>query len=571
MRELAQPTYVPYMDLSGGLDTKRDPHAIRRNETAVSVNTWLGTGNAISKRPGTVAIGNGTGSLNPITSLVAGFFNEQTTLVAQSVPQGAAGPRVYYNTATGPAWQPISGSGIALATPYALRCAQMYDPDGTQQTTLFLVDGVNGIRTWAGPGSIIGSVLTGPTYCPLNHAGSAPITPRFVNTAGFYLFYAGEPTEPCGVYISNPYHPQEFNISSTTSPGITTNPYIPYLVGFNDGVNGGDITGIEPLFATMMVYKQQAIYVMQQIGLFGETYWDVSCVSASVGATSPRSIVRFDTFHVFLGIDGVYTVDPVDGTRRISDNVPTLFDGSLTGVPAAILDRTTAVGVRQGQRYIIFFDDGNGTGVPAGYTTLGAVFDFAKQDADGLPAVTLIRGMNVGGAVPLRGPADDGNFAWGDATQDRIGKFGIGFSDFGNPITTTFAGKSDFFTEEFGPEAPLVQKATDDVWFLVSAPLAPISESLTFTCNLTTNLLTTSATESSPILPPAGGGLWGTKLWGVLVWSGSANSLEFVALKIPAQETAQGNVLQFSFTESSTLPWTCLGYIAYVSAQRVSI
>jgi hypothetical protein len=437
----------------------------------------------------------------------------------------------------------------------------MYDSENSV-TTLFIVDGVDTPKIWTGSGTM-GTVTTTGTHCPYNHTNTAPITPKYVATAGFYLFYAGEPTEPSAVYISNPYKPQTFNLNSTTDTSIYANPYIPYFIGWNDGISGGDITGIERLGSAMIVYKQSAIYQMAQQGLLGETVWGSQIVSASVGCLSPYSIVSFDTFHVFLGIDGVYVLDQ-NGTRRISDNVPTFFDGSLNGTSAAILNRTTAQAVRMDTKYLIFFDNGNGTTTPAGLPTTGLWFDFAKLDEDGLPTCGQISGMFPAALVSLRGPSDDGNVAWADATQDRVGKFGLGYSDFGNAISVYLQGRSDFFDDDTGqPQTTISYKKIKTVECLLNLPQTSAGESLTFFCITTADQ---SASASSVAVPrvltvPAGASLYGTGLYGVAVYGIGTNPPQFLTSNTFAQESAYGRTLSIAYQESSIYPWSMLGYV----------
>jgi hypothetical protein len=557
------------MDLSGGLNTKKDPHALDRNQLAISTNTWLGTGNAVSKRPGNTfkfaATATSAYTGYGISSYFQTYGVQGTQILTQQI-DGTIG---------------IDGGFLGTmanntsASP--LQTAQMYDPQ-TGYNTVFLVDGhttpqtiqLNGVTVALTP------VITSGTNCPYNHTNTSPITPRYVTTAGFYLVYAGEPTEPTGVYISNPYYPQTFNLSSTTTTGILPNPYIPYLVGFNDGVAGGNITGIRGLAdgsatGAIMVYKQAAVYRMNQVGFFGEMYWGETLVSSSVGCLAPQSIVAFDTFHCFLGIDGVYQTDG-STVRRISDNVPTFFDSTLSGTQAAILNRATATAVRHGQRYIIFFDDGNGTSTAAGYATLGVVFDFAKLDADGYPAVTTIRGMTPAAMVPLRGPLDDGNFYWIDALTTNVNKFGLGSSDLGNAIQTTFYGKADFMIETFGPESPLCIKDLERVTLLLSSVAEVTSETLIFTCFVATDVLSSATGTVAAAIGPQYASLYGIAppagIYGIARYIATGET-GYNSLTITPQVFASGRVMQVGFSESSIYPWTILGYIDYVARHRV--
>ena len=571
---IGPPRYVPYMDLSGGLNTKKDPHALARNELAQSVNGWYGTGNAFSKRPGSIRFSGGlisNANLAPATGLAAARFGNVTYALAQQPYLAQSASVISYSVKGSGSFTAITfppGSPYFSYTANPFNVAQMYDPE-TGKNTVFMVDGVDVPQTWYGPPNTnVQPVNSSGTHIPYNHTNSAPITPAYVTTAGFYLIYAGEPTEPTAVYISNPYYPQIFNTSATTTSGILPNPYIPYLVGFNDGVNGGNITGIQQLpdgsaTGAVMIYKQSAVYRMNQVGFFGEMYWGETLVSASVGCTSPRSIVAFDTFHCFLGIDGVYQTDGAS-VRCISSNVPTYFDSSLNGNAALIQNRTTAIATRQGQRYLIWFD-ATGTGV----CNTGLWFDFGRPGQDGLPTVGEIDGMSVSGLAPLRGPGDDGNFVWTSALVPYAYEFGVGFLDDAVPITTSFAGKADFFDDLFGPAAPIQLKSTDDVWLLLSAIALPVGETLTFTCSVVTDFGASGST-SGAYLPPSYGAVWGSAVYGVAIWSGTLNQ-QFVALKIPNQITAQGHSLQFAWSESSGNPWTVLGYIAYVNAQKVAV
>lgn len=551
------PQFVAYMDLSGGLNTKKDAHALSRNQLSVSVNCWYAYGSAISKRPGSTAVitpnGN-TGLGTSATGLSSARFNNVSCIIVQ---QGTA-----LNAArvTDTSFASIGTLGI---NANSIRTAQMYDPD-TGKDTLFICDGVDTPQMWQGPGTNIHQVNVTPGYVPYNATAGAPITPKYVATNGMHLFYAGEPTIPCGVFISDSFYPERFSSNAPAGAGYAA-PYVPYIVGLNDGVNGGDITGLQPLGPMMLVYKQSAIYRMIDIGIYGVMLWKSEVVSASVGCLSPRSIVRFDDFHCFLGIDGVYQTDG-ETTRCISANVPTYFDSTLTGNAAIIQNRTTAVGARMGNRYLIFFDDGSGM------PSRGLWFDFNKLDEDGLPTVGEISGMDVAGMVTLRGPSDDGTTIWTDASQDRTGKFGLGFSDFGNAITWTLYGKADLMEDIFGPESPLMDKVLDNLTLLATFPQFSEQQSVTFSATVSSDLLTSYVQSASPNLIGAPStGQWGQN-WGQMVWTPAAGTTQYQIAKLYAQDTAfsHGRVVQIGITESSVYPVNIIGYILYLNPQQVA-
>lgn len=551
--------YVPYLDLSGGLNTKKDAHALDRNQLAGSLNCWYAYGNVVSKRPGTAAIvtsSGSTGSGYAGRGLVVGRFNGKSYVVVQQ------NTNLYAAALTDTSWTNI---GTVSASAGPIRAAQMFDPVAGKDT-LFIVNGVDTPLAWHGPGTTATAVPTGAGNLPNNLAGTAPITPAFVATLGnnSLLFYSGEPTAPNAVYISNPEYPTQFtnNVTQSSSYGGT---YYPALIGNNDGVDGGSITGLCSLGSAMIVYKEASIYGMTQTQLLGDFAFAVSQISTSVGCLSPRSIVAFDTFHCFLGIDGVYQVDG-EATRCISTNVPTFFDSSLTGIAANITNRESAIAVRHGNRLLLFYNANASTT----YTDQGLWFDFNKLDVDGFPTCGQMAGMNVGGAAGLRFASDDGNMVWTDGSADRTGKFGLGYADFGNPIQTTLFGKADLFEDVFGPDAALRQKQLATVSYLFAIPQYTSTESLTFLGSVTMDLLVGYSQAGAPISivsPPFGS--WGQN-WGTLIWTSSGAATQFQLLALPAQDSAYGRVMQIGLQESSIYPWICLGYIVYLNSQEVS-
>jgi hypothetical protein len=580
--------YVAYLDLSGGRNTKRDPHALDRNQLAVSDNTWMPTGNALSKRPGSISIpgisagifgavsAGSTGSGVGAAGMAEGRFYDVTALVVQGTDNNLyAAPLTLPAVSTSAnQWAKI-GAVSTGAGP--IQAAQLYDPLGPSASsdgTLFIVDGLDTPKSWNGPGWTVTPLAT--INLPLKNGINAPITPAYCSTLFSSLFYAGEPTDPSMVYISNPFNPQLFTTNILVpSNTITQSTYIGAPVGRGDGVNGGKITGLAPMGGAMIVYKESSIYALTQVGVLGDMVWGASIVSSSVGAVSPRSIIAFDTFHVFLGIDGVYVFNG-QTTQRISDNNPDLFDGPN----AQILNRTTAIGVRYGMRYVIFFDNGSGSitargSVALGYPNVAAWFDFGKVDVDGLPAVGTWSGMNLNGIAPLRGPGDLGNFAWADALVDRVGVFNASvngvpvYADFGSVYTWTVAGKADFMADIWQDEGPTDVKQVDSVHLLMSFPIIMNGQSYTFTTAVTYDQINTlSATASSNTIPNVGGSLVGSAVVGTAVISLVTNTPAYQAIYVPQQDPSEGTIVQVEFFETSSNPATCLGYLVLANRQR---
>lgn len=577
--------YVAYQDLAGGRNTKKDPHALDRNQLCLSDNAWSAQGNTIGKRPGSVSIGNisalalgaisagTTGSGISTSGMVEGRFFDVTALVVQGGGNVLYGAPLALPAASVGVNQWVSIGRISGGT---IAAAQLFDPlgSGSSDGTLFIVDGVDTPKAWNGPGNPLTPLAT--INLPQKNGAALPITPRFVATLFSSLFYAGEPTDPSMVYISNPFNPQLFttNILVPTNT-ITSSTYIGAPVGRGDGVNGGNITGLAPMGGAMIVYKESSIYALTQVGVIGDLVWGTSVVSSSVGCVSPRSLVPFDTFHVFLGIDGVYTFDGYQ-TRRISDNNPDLFDG-----PAAqILNRTTAVAVRFGNRYMIWFDNGSGSAIapgttPLGYCNVGAWFDFSKLDADGFPTVGTISNMNVSGVAPLRGAADLGNFAWSDALVDRVGLYNATingvpvYADFGNLYTVTIEGKADFMADVWADEGPIDVKQVDSVHLLMSFPLIMQGQQYTFTTMITFDQFNSfNASALTQPLPNPSGFVVGIAVIGTATIGTGVFTPAFQDVYVPQQQPAEGTIVQVEFQETSSLPWTCLGYLVLANRQR---
>jgi hypothetical protein len=564
---------VPYLKLAQGLNTLKAPHDLARSELSALTNAWYAYGQSLSKRPGTVPTGSYTGATGGGVAgrgVVTARFNDVTyVLVQQGSSVWAAAPGVPNSTWT------LIGTVTAAGT---LRGAQMFDPS-TQKDTLFVVTGYDVPQLWLGPGTVLVKVKTGYSSAGLlpNKPNTlTPITPAFVSTLGnnSHLFYSGEPSAPSAVYISDPFYPQSF-----TTPAMQADPYgytgaggifTPALIGFNDGVDGGNITGLQTMGFAMVVFKEAAIYAMVQTQLLGNVAWQVYNVCSSRGALSPRSIVAFETFTAFQSIDGIYITygQPQEDMtqQKISRNVPSYFDSTRFGQPALITNRTSAVAVREGNRYIIWFDTGQG--VP----TTGVWFDFDVQGDQSMPGAGEIDGMAVGGAATLAGPNDTGNFVWCDALQDRIGLFGIGFADFGEPITVTISGKVDYFDDLYGPQAPLMNKVPSRCDLIVVPFTGQASQTLQFVGSFGVDYATPvpSSVPVPTLSAQTGTGLWGDT-WGAFNWTSGAfaESGYFIGTLRP-QKSAFGHLIGITIAESSIYPWILLGYILELNAHEVT-
>jgi hypothetical protein len=588
---------VPYMDLSGGLNTRKDAHALNRNELAVLQNAWYAYGQSLGKRPGLtsmVSVSGATGAGTGIISIIAARFQGISYLVIQDF-----NGNIYYAPA-------VDGKGSAGAYSWTqigsisksgvMRGAQMYDPQRNSDC-LFIVSGQDVPQFWQGPGDTsLHQVDTSVNHLPTQtNSLTLPITPAYVATLGnnSHLFYSGDPTAPSAVYISDPFFPESFS-----TPLTQVNPmkgaYNPALVGNNDGVDGGAITGMQTLGSSMLIFKQSAVYVMVETQLFGDVAFQVQNVSSTVGCLSPRSIVAMDGFVCFLAVDGIYMTDG-NTCQQISGNVPTFFDSTVSGSPALISDRTTAIAARHGTRYLIFFDsDGDHD------ADMGVWLDFAVEADRELPGAGQIIFSNdpgytplrIGGLAALRGPLDDGNLAICAGNWDFVGKFGLGFADVnlanGAPqacgIQVTLRGKADFFEDVFGNDAPAALKNIDQIHLFTSIFQTPAAAQVQFTGNVVNDLSAEFpiTTQIAQIYPPPGP-RWGTFAeggsnfkWGSpptgsgQLWTyAPLGAGLYYDLPLLSPAGAWGKIIQMEFSEYSQYGWLILGFALQASKNEV--
>lgn len=566
---------VVYRKLDHGLNTNKAPHDLDRSELATLVNAWYAYGSALSKRPGSTSFIGALPDGGTTVSLVTCRFADVTYVVVQSSHN-----HVYAAATTALAW----GAAIGTLQGGIMDAAQMYDPK-TGKDTLFIVDGVDTPQMWQGPATVLTPVATGTPSAGLlpNKAGTASnvtnsITPSFVATLGnnSHLMYSGDKSAPSAVWISDAFFPESF-----TTPAMQADPYgyngaggtfLPAVIGMNDGVDGGDITGLQTLGFAMVVFKESAIYAMVQTQLLGAVAWQVYTVAAKRGALSPRSIIAFEGFIGFLSIDGVYVTygQPNEqmNKQKISGNVPSYFDSTKFGEPALIANRKTAAAVRIANRYLVFFDTGSGQ------LTHGVWFDFDGTSENGLPTAGEIQGMTVGGLASADGPNDQGLFYWGDAGQSRVGQFGVGFQDFTTPITVQLGFKLDDFEMEFGPQALIMNKVPSRC-DLVLAPLsnAASGSNLEFLGSIGVD----SRVSYPPSIPlpaiatPAAGGTWGSSTWGSFSWtSAQIAEVGWSILTMRPQSGVRGKALQLGILEVSGSPWVLIGAVWELNAQQVT-
>lgn len=572
-----QKVFVEYADPSGGLNTRRDIHALLRSQLSVSINGWPVHEGVVGKRPANTNYGTangatgmgGVGSNIVATRWVVGGVST-TYLLAQN------GRNLSFMAAGGTSYTAISTTmGVGALK---IHVAQMADAGVTQ---CFICNGVDLPWMWAGPSATTLTQTSVATGLPVNQGGVTGITPRFVTTVGnnSVLVYSGEKTSPTAVFISDAFKPQSFTQSSAATT-VYPGSYQPYLIGYNDGVNGGAVTGITSLQGNIICYKESAIYRGQFVSVYSATYgFQWQTVSSQVGMVAPESLVSFDTYNVFQSTDGVNYTDGYQ-VQSLSTNVPTFFDCSLNGYPQLCLNDPVSVAVRIGERYCIWYDRGlpAAPGIAAGYPTSGIWFDMSQTDADGFPQTGEMHGalsqypftviMPVAGACSLNGPNDSGLFVWTNATADQVSLFGLGFSEYGGAISTTFAGPADRFPQVAQDSSFFDFKHIHSARFAIAAALTSTTQ-LTFNANFVTDFLTSNtASGLTPVIPGMGTSVFGVGVFGSAVFGASAESTVYAPVTIIPPSTADGRFIQTMIQESSTVQWNLLGYVLEVSYRR---
>lgn len=206
-----RPTYIRYEAFTG-LNTRTDPHVISRRALQQSVNMWNQSYLVIGKRPGNTnfttagATGSGAAALGGSTARDAATSTTYALVYSTSGGHG----NVWWGRPTDAAFTKIT-TNLSTAPTY-FQTTQMFDPSNGAapgSETVFFTDGVDIPQMWVPGATTLTPVATGAGNLPTtNQAVPVNITPKYCSNLIGQLFYAGEPTEPDGVYISNVFFPR---------------------------------------------------------------------------------------------------------------------------------------------------------------------------------------------------------------------------------------------------------------------------------------------------------------------------------------------------------------------------
>jgi hypothetical protein len=512
--------------LDGGWSTRTFPHLLQENQLFVADNVVFNRDGLVSKRPGNINYGGGTGKTGSAQPSLAGVrFYYGNPVAGKLLVQ--SGGNLYQGTDSTGAFASIM-AGLSTTQPAAF--AQMYDPDaGAGSTELFVCDGSRIPQLWNGTtaSAVQTGFVGGVQYLPNGRTG-APITPKYAVVWNEHLVYAGEPTEPSAVYISDALRPQRFTgFAFTDSAG---SPYIPYFPG---------------------AFQYQ-----------------FSRVSSSIGAVAPQSIVSFDTFVVFFGGDRFYATDSTT-VVPIPDLIPSVYANTAQSVfPSEMATKNSVVGARRAQQYWASYDV-IGLGTP----TRIVVFDFAANGGWTFGGAVTIgvtnggawsrwpTGMALGWGIECRGPGDKQQMFWGSSQADVVAQHDTGvYSDFGNAIALEIRAKSFFL------DKPIWPKTIQGLYPLLVYAVQGAAYSSTITPYVVLDQQQDLAPPISvPITPNAtayGVGEYGTFTYG------ASNQLAQVNPKGYPGQPSQCFSFSPGVTENSVNPFNLIGFVVEVTVDE---
>lgn len=436
---------------------------------------------------------------------------------------------------------------------------QQYNPK-INKWCIFICDGVHVPRVCTSDGAI-NSVATGAGWLPNSMTTLGPITPKYVAEWQYSLVYAGEPSDPTSLYISDPLNPEAFNgFSITDSQGVN---YIPYYPAGRDG-SLGVITGIAVVGANLVIFYTNGIVTATNTGAYGALEYTFQRLSSSIGCVAPRSIVLMDGYVAFYGGTRMYCTDGATYLSPIPDELPTYYNGNqFSARPALIKTDSTVFGVRHYDEIIWSFDS-TGTGI----LDTQIVFNQAanKNWAPGNlvgGAWSTWTGMAINAAVDCRGPGDIGQFFWGSSLGDVIGQHDAtnngtsitsAFSDFGKPIAVEIRAKSFFF------DKPAHLKFVQALYVMCVFD----TQGAAYNVSITPYIYFDQAQVFSPnpiqFTVAAGGTTWGSQPWGTFIFE-SAELTYQNSQKSYFNSNSLGQSVSPGITESSVYPINLIGFI----------
>jgi len=558
--------WVVIDQLDAGWSTRSFPHLLDPRKLFIADNVQFPKDGLVSKRAGNVVYGNGTGLVGTgVRTLSATRFYTGTPISGTLIIQNNG--NIYTGVDLTGAFT-SRGTGFSTTQPASF--AQIFDPDfngggANASDALYICDGSRVPQLWNGTTMV--AINTGLGF-PLNRAGGAAITPKFCYAWENHMVFAGEPTEPGAVYISDAFRPERFTGTNFTDTAGSS--YVALFPGDRDG-KLGDVTGFASVGPYLIVFFRAGVVSLFNTGAYGGFQYRRNVVSSTVGCTSPFSIVEFDTYVVFFGGDRFYATQGTPGDIvYLPDEVPSLYAQNSKSVrPPEIVNLTTVESVRNDDEYWASYDF-DGSGIQKRI----AVFNRRVNGGWQYGAPTggawsrWPSGMHLGCAVRCGGAGDIKQIYWGAADTDQIAIFDQGvFGDLGNAITVEIRTAQFFLDRPIWPKEVvylyplLVFDAGFGTFTSTSAPYV-VYDSSQF-----------NATQISVTITPQGS-LWGSFNWGSGVWSSSATQTFVFGIPSwnqPGVAAPRGLSFGLGIVESSTNPFNLIGFVAQVKVDEPQV
>jgi hypothetical protein len=290
-----------FSDFHGGLNTKTAPYGLRNDQARDVLNVVSTQSGAIRKRDGCTAFaspGAGVTGLFPVDIPNKRLLVQSGTSIWRVDPAAAV---------TALAALPSGGRWEWVQAPAQGGQGPVYGGNGTDRRYF---DGANH-GAWT--------------------ATSGTVPPcKFFVYAGNRIFAAGDPNFPSRLYWCDIQNPRVWLVEDVED---------------FDAFDGGSITGLGTLGPYVLVFKERKIFRVYDLDDGANVR-----IADNVGTPAHRSIVETPGGTFFLGLDGIYRVQP-DGTtvERMSD----LVAPTVASIAAA--HRSEAAGAYHENHYYLSF------------------------------------------------------------------------------------------------------------------------------------------------------------------------------------------------------------------------
>jgi len=305
--------------------------------------------------------------------------------------------------------------------------------------------------------------------------------------------------------------------------------------------DGDEITGIVDSFDSILVFKNRSIWkVTLSVNSAGIVIPNVNLITRAIGCIAPKSVQQVENDVFFLSNKGVYVVgnEPnvlasVLRTNEVSAVVRPIFQSLNT----AQIAKASAV----------YYDNKYRLSYPSSglYNDKEIWYDRERLAWVG----PMSYSANPSCYEVFVDGANATHLLWGDSNDNYVTEYGSSYSsDKGDPITTSFLSKKEYFKD------PFLFKRINKIF----TNWRNVNGSVNVNIVIETRSGTTVTAKSFSISPTGGGVGWGFDPWGKSKWgntlgAGTASSATDLERWLKLSKTARN--IQFEIitsTQSST-------------------